>query len=60
MSYVPGSSVIVQVPQGTCIGPFVSSETLNPPTHLEYGRTTGAATNIKTNDLDGKLPYSPT
>ena len=56
MSYVPGDSVIVQI-NGAGL---VTSETLNPPTHIEYGRTTGAATNIKTDDLDDKLPYSAT
>jgi len=55
MSYVPGTSVIVQ---NTGIG-LVSSETLNPTTQVEYGRTTGAATNIKTNDADNELPYAP-
>ena len=56
MSYVPGLSRIVQI-NGAGL---VTSETLNPPTHIEYGRTTGTAANIKTDDLDGKLPYSAT
>jgi hypothetical protein len=55
MSYVPGLSRIVQI-NGAGL---VTSETLNPPTHIEYGRTTGAATNIKTNDADNELPYAP-
>lgn len=55
MSYVPGSIVIVQIDG---IG-LVSSETLNPTTQVEYGRTTGVATNIKTNDADNELPYAP-
>jgi len=54
MSYVPGSSVIVQ---NTGIG-SVSSETLNPLSPLEYGRQVDSASNIKTDDADGKLPYA--
>jgi len=59
MSYVPGSSVIVQIDG---IG-LVSSETLNPPTPLEYGRSfpsppsADVPANVKFDDADNKLPY---
>ena len=57
MSYVPGSSVIVRIISPNGIG-LVGSDTLNPPTRIEYGRIMGAAANIKTDDADGKLPYA--
>jgi hypothetical protein len=57
MSYVPGTSVIVQIARNSGIG-LVGSDTLNPLSPLEYGRQVDAASNIKTDDADGKLPYA--
>jgi len=57
MSYVPGSSVIVRIISPNGIG-LVSSDTLNPLSPLEYGRQVDAASRIKTDDADGKLPYA--
>ena len=61
MSIIPGTSVILV--EGNAIGSIASSETQNPPTPLEYGRTVAAGQGIrldkvKTNDADGKLPYA--
>lgn len=63
MSIIPGTSVILV--EGNAIGTVSSSETLNPLSPVEYGRTVTAATGIravkvKTNDADGDLPYSIT
>jgi hypothetical protein len=58
MSYVPGSSVVVRVTSPNGIG-LVGSDTLNPLSPLEYGRQVDAASRIKTDDADGKLPYAP-
>ena len=60
MSIVPGTSVILV--EGNAIGSLTNSQTQNPPTPIEYGRTVAAGQGIrldkvKTNDVDGKLPY---
>jgi len=60
MSIVPGTSVILV--EGNAIGTVVNSQTQNPPTPVEYGRTVASGEGIrldkvKTDDVDGKLPY---
>ena len=60
MSIVPGTSVILV--EGNAIGSIASSETQNPATPVEYGRTVASGQGIrldkvKTDDADGLLPY---
>jgi hypothetical protein len=60
MSIIPGTSVILV--ETNAIGSVSQSETLNPLTPVEFGRTVASGTGIreakvKTNDADGKLPY---
>ena len=55
MSIVPGTSVILV--EGNAIGTVVNSQTQNPPTPVEYGRTVSPNSKVKTDDVDGKLPY---
>jgi hypothetical protein len=60
MSIVPGTSVILV--EGNAIGSIASSETQNPLTPVEFGRTVASGQGIrldkvKTDDVDGKLPY---
>ena len=61
MSIIPGTSVILV--ETNAIGSVSQSETLNPFTPVEFGRTVASGTGIrqvkvKTDDADGKLPYA--
>jgi len=60
MSIVPGTSVILV--EGNAIGSITNSQTQNPLTPVEFGRTVASGQGIrldkvKTDDVDGKLPY---
>lgn len=58
MSIVPGESIIVV--EENAIGSIASSETQNPFTPVEFGRTLGAgglSAKVKADDADGYLPY---
>lgn len=56
MSLKPGSNVVfVEV---NAIGSLSQSETMNPPTPVEYGRAVTPVDKAKTDDADGKLPYA--
>jgi hypothetical protein len=62
MSIIPGTAVILV--ENNAIGSLDTSQTQNPPTPVEYGRTVSAGQGIrldkvKTDDADGKLPYAP-
>lgn len=55
MSIKPGSSVVFVT---AAIGSLSQSETMNPPTQVEYGRGVTPNAKAKTDDADGKLPYA--
>ena len=60
MSIIPGTSVILV--EGNAIGSVTNSQTQNPLTPVEFGRTVASGQGIrldkvKTDDVDGKLPY---
>ena len=56
MSIIPGTAVIQN--ELNAIGSIERSDTFNPPTAVEYGRTVSPNAKVKTNDADGKLPYA--
>jgi len=61
MSIIPGTSVVLV--DTNAIGSLAQSETMNPATPLEYGKTVASGegirvSKVKTDDADGKLPYA--